>query len=121
MPGIAAHQFSPNLRVKALPESSKVRSRLYRAMIRSQQMDDERCLVRPDPRGILHSEEILETGGDPRRFSRLVVDLRVTSISEANAQRGDLIEESGIQSLFQQRYQVCRSNSQFCKALESNA
>src|ERR1700733_14831052 len=98
MLGIAAHQFSSNLRVEALPESSQVRGRLHRAMIRSQQMDDERRFGRPDPRGVLHSEEILKTGGDPRRFSRFVMDLRMTSISEANSLRGDLTEESGIQS-----------------------
>jgi hypothetical protein len=37
---IAAYQFSPDLRVESLPESSKVRGRLHRALIRRKKMDN---------------------------------------------------------------------------------
>ncbi len=59
---IAAHQFSPDLRVEALPESSKVRGRLHSAMIRRKKMDDKRRPIRTDPRRLLHSEEVLQSG-----------------------------------------------------------
>src|SRR3979490_806337 len=59
---IAAYQFSPDLRVEALPESSKVRGPLHRAMIRRKKMDDERRPIRADPRRLLHPKEVLQAG-----------------------------------------------------------
>src|ERR1700734_121085 len=64
---IAAHQFSSNLGIKALPESREVRCGLDRAMIGSQQMDNEWCLIRADPGCVQHPKEVLKAGGDPRR------------------------------------------------------
>jgi hypothetical protein len=60
--GITAHQFSSYLRVEALPESREVRCGLNRAMIWSEQMDDERCLIRTNPGSVEHPEEILKAG-----------------------------------------------------------
>ena len=59
MPWITPHKFASNLRVETLPKSSKVCRRLYRAMIWSQEMNNERCFVRADLWSVLHSEEIL--------------------------------------------------------------
>jgi len=60
--GISAHQFSSNLRVEALPKSSEVRCNLDCAMIWSEQMDDERCVIRANPGSVEHPEEILKAG-----------------------------------------------------------
>ena len=59
---ITAHEFPSNLWVKALPESGKVCCCLYRAMVWSEKMDDERCVVRTDPWSFLHPEETLHPG-----------------------------------------------------------
>lgn len=82
---IASHQFSSNLRVEALPKSREVRSRLDGAMIWSEQMDDERCPIRANPRSVEHPEEILKAGRDPRWSALVVMNFSLTSIPKANA------------------------------------
>jgi hypothetical protein len=101
MPWIAPHKVASNLGVETLPKSSKVCRRLYRAMIWSKEMDDERCLVRTDPWSVLHPEEILQAGRNPRWPTFLVVNLRLTSILEANVEGGNLVEEFRVYLLFQ--------------------
>jgi hypothetical protein len=49
------------------------------------------------------------------------VDLRLTSISQTNAERSDLIEESGVHLLFKEWHEIPRSVSQIAEALKSQA
>ena len=64
--GVAAHEFSTDLRVEPLPESGEVGGGLHGAMIRREKMEHERRSIGADTRGVLHAKEILQAGGDPR-------------------------------------------------------
>ena len=94
---------------------------MHRAMIGRKQMDDERRLIRTDPRRLRHPEEVLQARRNPRWSSRLVVDLRLTSISQTNAERSNLVEESGVHLLFKEWHEMPRSVFQIAEALKSQA
>src|SRR5258707_14173838 len=88
---IAAYQFSPELRVEALPESSKVGGRLHRAMIRRKKMDDERRPIRTDPRRLLHPKEVLQAGYKPRRASLSLLDRLLHAAFQSEYVVGDTV------------------------------
>src|SRR3954462_1627809 len=72
---VAAPELAANRRVVALPEAREVRRDLDGAVVRREQMEDERGPPVGDLRPLTQAEEVLEARRDPRRLSALVVHL----------------------------------------------
>src|SRR5580692_9212952 len=80
---IASHQFAAYLWIQALPESRKIRCRLHRPVIRSQQVNHYRRPPRPNSWRLAHSEKVLQAGCNPRRFATLIVNLGLPATLQA--------------------------------------
>src|ERR1700739_3753937 len=76
---ISPHQFAANLRIEPLPESRQIRRRLHGAMVRGEQVDDERRLAFAYAGRFAHAEEVLQAGCNPGRLAVFIVNLRLPS------------------------------------------
>ena len=76
---IPAHQFAAYLRIKPFPESCQVPRRLHGAVVRREQVDDNRRLSLSYAWCLAHAEEVLQAGSNPGRLAMFIVNFRLAS------------------------------------------
>ncbi len=80
-------------------------------------MNDERSSIRSNARGVLHPEEVLQTGRDPGWPILLVVHLRLAAIPEPDTGGSDFMEHFDVQLRFEHWQQIPGSILQLAEAL----
>src|SRR5436309_14846499 len=96
MLGIAAHQLLAQRRIMLGPEARQVGGDLDGALVRREQVQDERDAAVADRRRAREAEEVLHARRDPWRLIELVVDRRAAAARQLEVSRREAIDESAL-------------------------
>src|SRR5262245_19931851 len=105
MLGIATHQLLAQPRVVLGPEAGEILRDLHRALVRREQVENERDATVADGGRTREAEEVLHPRRDPRRLLELVVDRHAAAARQLEVRRrepGDeraMLAEAGVEEL----------------------
>jgi len=85
MPGVPPPQLAPEGRVVPAPESGEIPCHLDGTLVRSEEVQHQRHPTPGECRAFVHSEEVLESRGDPRRLIGFVVHRYLAAAREFKA------------------------------------
>ena len=121
MTWIAAHQVATHLRIEPRPESSKIGGGLHRLLIGRKKMKHNWNALRTNSRRLLHTEKVLQSGGNPWSLAALVMYFHLAAAFEAQSPRRILAKAMGIEFLFEPGDKAVGRALQFREAAPSTA